>query len=168
MERLALHMPLTDRVYREILDAICDGELAPGQRLTQDELAERLNKLAPISAALKSAFFTTGAEATENAIKIARDWNVPASGSGFVTRFEVRKDFLDRYQVQTAGGRASQEYWIPAEELSDFNAAIAGEIEVTSLRGSVREACLWSTGLAGPGVTRRASLLDPIEALRYE
>ena len=43
MERLALHMPLTDRVYREILDAICDGELAPGQRITQDELAERLN-----------------------------------------------------------------------------------------------------------------------------
>ena len=33
------------------------------------------------------------------AIKIARDWNVPASGSGFVTRFEVRADFLDRYDV---------------------------------------------------------------------
>jgi hypothetical protein len=66
------------------------------------------------------------------AIKIARDWNVPASGSGFVTRFEVRKDFLDRYEVQTAGGRAYQEYWIPAEELSAFNAAIVGEIEVTA------------------------------------
>ena len=26
------------------------------------------------------------------AIKIARDWNVKASGSGYVTRFEVRKD----------------------------------------------------------------------------
>ncbi|WP_231982372.1 class I SAM-dependent methyltransferase [Mycobacterium sp. E787] len=35
-----------------------------------------------------------------------------------------------------------------------------GEIEVTSYRGSVREACLWSTGLAGPGVRRRASVLD--------
>ncbi|MBN9086143.1 MAG: hypothetical protein J0J01_04465 [Reyranella sp.] len=66
------------------------------------------------------------------AIKIARDWNVPASGSGFVTRFEVRKEFLDRYQVQTAGGRLYQEYWIPAEELSAFNAAIVGEIEVTA------------------------------------
>jgi DNA-binding GntR family transcriptional regulator len=43
VERLALHLPLTDRVYRTILDAICDGELAPGQRITQDELAERLN-----------------------------------------------------------------------------------------------------------------------------
>jgi hypothetical protein len=66
----------------------------------------------------------------EYAVKIARDWNVPASGSGFVTRFEVRKDFLDAWQVQQAGGRAHQEYWIPAEELDAFNAAIVGEIEV--------------------------------------
>lgn len=35
-----------------------------------------------------------------------------------------------------------------------------GEIEVTSLAGSVREACLWSPGLAEPGVTRRATMLD--------
>jgi THUMP domain-like len=35
-----------------------------------------------------------------------------------------------------------------------------GEIEVTSYRGSVREACLWSSGLAGPGVRRRASVLS--------
>ena len=42
LERLALHQPLADRVYRAILDAICEGELAPGQRITQDELAARL------------------------------------------------------------------------------------------------------------------------------
>ena len=35
-----------------------------------------------------------------------------------------------------------------------------GEIEVTSYRGSVREACLWSADLAVPGVRRRASILD--------
>lgn len=35
-----------------------------------------------------------------------------------------------------------------------------GEIELTSYRGSVREACLWSAGLARPGVGRRASVLD--------
>jgi hypothetical protein len=64
------------------------------------------------------------------AVKIARDWNVPASGSGFVTRFEVRRDFLDRYEAQLAGGRAHREYWIPAEELDAFNAAIVGDIEV--------------------------------------
>ena len=36
------------------------------------ELAERLNSLVPISAPVKSLFLSTGAEATENAIKIAR------------------------------------------------------------------------------------------------
>lgn len=36
----------------------------------------------------------------------------------------------------------------------------AGEIEVVSLAGSVREACLWSPGLAEPGVTRRATVLS--------
>lgn len=35
----------------------------------------------------------------------------------------------------------------------------AGEVEVTSLDGAVREACLWSPGLAQPGVRRRASVL---------
>ena len=66
------------------------------------------------------------------AIKIARDWNVPASGKGYVTRFRVRRSFLDRYEIREAGGRAYLEYWIPAEELADFNAAIIGEIEVVA------------------------------------
>lgn len=38
-----------------------------------------------------------------------------------------------------------------------------GEIEVTSLAGSVREACLWSPGLAEAAVTRRATILDRAE-----
>ena len=66
----------------------------------------------------------------EYAVKIARDWNVPSSGSGFVTRFDVRKDFLDLYERQLAGGKAHEEYWIPAEDLNAFNAAIVGTIEV--------------------------------------
>jgi hypothetical protein len=40
-----------------------------------------------------------------------------------------------------------------------------GEIEVTSLGGSVREACLWSPGLAEPGIRRRATVLDTAEQL---
>ena len=65
------------------------------------------------------------------AIKIARDWNVKASGSGFVTRFDVATAFLDGYDVQEAGGRDHLEYWIPADDLDAFNAAIVGKIEVT-------------------------------------
>jgi hypothetical protein len=68
----------------------------------------------------------------EYAVKIARDWNVPASGSGYVTRFEVRRDFLDNYSVQQAGGAVHSEYWIPAEEMTAFNEAIVGEIEVVA------------------------------------
>ena len=64
------------------------------------------------------------------AIKIARDWNVPASGAGFVTRFEVKRSFIQKYDVQEAGGRSHLEYWIPAEDLDAFNAAIVGLIEV--------------------------------------
>ena len=65
------------------------------------------------------------------AVKIARDWNVPASGEGYVTRFEVRTDFLTSYRVEEAGGRAHREYWIPAEVLDASNAAIVGTIEGT-------------------------------------
>jgi hypothetical protein len=64
------------------------------------------------------------------AVKIARDWNVPASGSGYVTRFRVRQSFIEQYKLQEAGGRSHLEYWIPAEELEAFNAAIVGFIEV--------------------------------------
>lgn len=65
------------------------------------------------------------------AVKIARDWNVSESGSGFVTRFDVRSDFLAAYRIEEAGGRAHREYWIPAEDLDAFNAAIVGQIVVT-------------------------------------
>jgi hypothetical protein len=66
----------------------------------------------------------------EYATMIARDWNVKRCGVGYVTRFQVRKDFLDRYQVHQVGGRTILEYWIPAGELDAFNDNIVGTIEV--------------------------------------
>ncbi len=67
----------------------------------------------------------------EYAVQIARDWNVPQSGAGFVTRFRVRSSFLSSYAVHQVGGRHHREYWIPAGELAEFNRAIVGSIEVT-------------------------------------
>ncbi|WP_062349945.1 hypothetical protein [Herbidospora yilanensis] len=64
------------------------------------------------------------------AIRIARDWNVPASGVGYVTRFEVDAEFVARYPVQRAGGETILELWVPAEELDEFNRHIVGPIEV--------------------------------------
>ena len=68
----------------------------------------------------------------EYAVKIARDWNVPASGSGFVTRFQVQRSFLDDYHIEKAGGAAYSEYWIPAEDLDSFNRAIVDEIQIVA------------------------------------
>jgi hypothetical protein len=66
------------------------------------------------------------------ATKIARDWNVKASGVGYVTRFQVRKSFMDRYEVHQDGGRTILEYWVPAEDLDDLNKNIVGSIEVVA------------------------------------
>jgi hypothetical protein len=68
----------------------------------------------------------------EYAIRIARDWNVPAFGRGYVTRFRVARAFLDGYEIHVAGGEAHREYWIPAADLFAFNAALVGEIEVVA------------------------------------
>jgi hypothetical protein len=66
----------------------------------------------------------------EYARQIARDWNVRASGAGFVTKFEVESDYLKQFNVQVVGGSEHAEYWIPAEELAEFNRHIIGKIEV--------------------------------------
>ena len=66
----------------------------------------------------------------EYATQIARDWNVKASGAGYVTRFLISKEFVERYPIQTVGGSIHQELWIPAEDLETFNQNIVGEISV--------------------------------------
>jgi len=66
----------------------------------------------------------------EYATQIARDWNTRDGGRGYVLRFQVESDYLDRFPVQQAGARIHQEYWIPAEELEEFNRHIVGPIEI--------------------------------------
>ena len=61
------------------------------------------------------------------------------------------------------GGSRGRDLVVKCAPGIDFDAVARlgfdGEIELTSYRGSVREACLWSAGLARPGVRRRASIL---------
>ena len=66
----------------------------------------------------------------EYAIEIARDWNAVDNHIGYVTKFEVRAEFLTNYSVQVVGASRHQEYWIPAEDLKEFNSNIIGLIEV--------------------------------------
>lgn len=68
----------------------------------------------------------------EYATQIARDWNAKHNEDkiGYVTKFAVQKYYLDQYEIQIVGGATHEEYWIPAEDLEEFNRNIVGKIEV--------------------------------------
>jgi hypothetical protein len=69
------------------------------------------------------------------ATQIAREWNTKDDRSGFagyVLRFNIQTEFLRRYEIHIVGDSTHREYWIPAHELSRFNASIVGNIEVIS------------------------------------
>jgi len=57
-------------------------------------------------------------------------WNLSQFGIGYVTRFEVKSDFVNRYEIKKVGGAHHTEWWIPAEDLDQLNANIMGKIEV--------------------------------------
>ena len=86
----------------------------------------------------------------------------PARRSGGRRRFDPRAYTPPLDELGTVyRGRATVVKCAPG---IDFEAVRAlgfdGEIEVISTGGSVREACLWSAELAGPGVRQRATVLD--------
>ena len=65
--------------------------------------------------------------------KYAREvnaWNVKQFGLGYITKFAVNKEFVDRYNVETVGASYHTEWWIPAEDLDELNANIVGEITI--------------------------------------
>ncbi len=68
----------------------------------------------------------------EYARQIASEWNAtdPSSGyRGYVLRFVVEDAYLARFEVKTVGASRHQEYWIPADELEEFNRHIVGCID---------------------------------------
>jgi hypothetical protein len=70
----------------------------------------------------------------EYAVQIAREWNAKRSPGnvGYVTRFNVNSEYLSDKEIRIVGGSVHQEYWIPAEELEEFNRNIVGKIEVVA------------------------------------
>ena len=65
--------------------------------------------------------------------EIAGRWNTKDANSGFkgyVTRFAVEDEYISRFEPHQVGASYHMEYWIPAEELAEFNRHIVGEIEV--------------------------------------
>ena len=66
---------------------------------------------------------------------VASDWNVRNLGVGYVTRFKVKRSFLDSYPIYIVGGPEHREYRIDANEVSLLNANIVGKIEVIAVYG---------------------------------
>jgi hypothetical protein len=67
------------------------------------------------------------------ATQMARDWNTKdGSLAGYVTEFEVDEGFISAFEPHTVGSSLHNEYWIPAERLSDFNSALQRTIRVHS------------------------------------
>jgi len=106
----------TTTLYRPVGQAELDLIVATGYRRFPPRLPEQ-----PI-------FYPVCNE--EYAVQIASRWNTTGGSVGYVTRFDVRSDFLAKYDVQIVGSKLHAEYWIPAEELEAFNDAIVGRIEV--------------------------------------
>jgi hypothetical protein len=67
----------------------------------------------------------------EYAEQIARDWNTRTEPYvGYVTEFEIEAEYISRFEIQKVGAANHLEYWIPAEELENFNRHIQGQIRV--------------------------------------
>ena len=64
------------------------------------------------------------------AIEIATRWNIKDSGVGYVTKFEVKTEFMARYKVEQVGAAHHTEWWVPDAELPELNGNIVGLIEV--------------------------------------
>ena len=64
---------------------------------------------------------------------IARRWNTKDAASGYigyVLRFNVRSAYISQFDVQKVGDSIALEYWIPAEQLAEFNENIVGKVEI--------------------------------------
>lgn len=68
--------------------------------------------------------------------QIAFKWNTVDEFSGFigiVTAFDVKTDFLEKYEIQNVGDKNHNELWIPSEDLVAFNTSIVNGIEIINV-----------------------------------
>jgi 4-aminobutyrate aminotransferase len=99
------------------------------------ELAERLNEIVPGDGPMKSAFFTSGAEAVENAVKLARAFTgrdgVIAFGGGFHGRTFMGMSLTGKVAPYKAGfgTMMANVYHVPMPK------ALSGTNEDTAMEG---------------------------------
>ena len=65
--------------------------------------------------------------------EIAGKWNTKDENSGYkgyITQFEIDDEYISNYDAQTVGASYHQDFWIPSEELENFNKNIIGKIKI--------------------------------------
>ncbi len=92
------------------------------------ELAEKINVLVPIKSKAKTCFFTTGAEATENAIKVAKAhtkrYGIIAFGGSFHGRTQVAVSMtgkVEPYKAELGVGMVGIYHGLYPNELHDVS-----------------------------------------------
>ena len=65
--------------------------------------------------------------------EIASKWTRADAGVAFILRFAVDAEFLSTYERHIVGAKEHEEYWIPAEDLEEFNDNISGDIELVDI-----------------------------------
>jgi len=103
---------LVDQVYRVLLDAISTGQFTPGQRLTQEELAERLSvSRQPVMQALrllKKDGFVADAPAMCGGPGKSRGLQVAPIEPGWIAQVYQVRGALDALAVRLAAARDTQ------------------------------------------------------------
>jgi len=67
----------------------------------------------------------------EYARQIASDWNAKnGQFAGYVTEFKVEDQYISQFEKHTVGSSEHEEFWIPADEVEEFNRHIIGHIKV--------------------------------------
>jgi len=135
MKRLSIQPHLVEQVYETLLDAICAGKLAPGERLAQEHLAERLNvSRQPVSHALlllkKQGFVTDVGRrglqvAPLDAAQVAAIYQVRGALDGVAAALAARRATC----VSAGHGQALVVAGRKAIESGDITRTITADIE---------------------------------------
>lgn len=65
-----------------------------------------------------------------NYAKKINKWNVNAYGNGYIVEFHIDDDYISEFDIHNVGNRNDNEYWIPSDELNEFNKNIIGKIKL--------------------------------------
>src|SRR5215469_369467 len=71
----------------------------------------------------------------EYAEQIAERWNAPNASTGyagFVTQFSLDRTYAAQFTPHIVGSAIHSEYWVPAEQLAEFNEHLVGSIVFVS------------------------------------